>query len=284
MPVMSKQTTKKVQPRTKTKTTSISSRVIALEDLPDEGIKLCVYGASGTGKTRFISTFAKKGKLLHMICSSNGMNEARSIKGVKGIDCFEILKPNDLPDLIDYAISNKYKTIALDHVTGFCDLVLATIMGVERLPEQKSWGMTDRSDYQQMGLQVKTYLRELMSVDCNVIIAGQERAFNTSDEGYDGILMPYVSVACTPSVAGWIAPAVDYLCQTFKRDEVVIKSKKVGDKVIKKSEKTGRVEYGLRVGPDAVFTTKFRVPPDTELPDVVINPTYDKISHLIEGA
>jgi hypothetical protein len=95
--------------------------------------------------------------------------------------------------------------------------------------------------------------------------------------------MPYVSVGATPAVAGWIAPAVDYMCQTFKREEVKITEKTMGGKVLTSKERTGKNEFCLRVGPDATYITKFRVPPNTELPDVIVNPSYDKIQYLIEG-
>jgi hypothetical protein len=112
---------------------SAASRIISLNELPDQGIKLCVYGKSGTGKTRLVGSFAKLGPMLHMICSSNGTNEARSIKGTPNVDCVEIQKPQDLLDLINLAKDSKYKTLALDHVTGFSDCVLADILGVDRL-------------------------------------------------------------------------------------------------------------------------------------------------------
>lgn len=273
MPVV-KSTTKS------TSTSSAASRIISLNNLPDQGIKLCVYGKSGTGKTRLVGSFAKLGPMLHMICSSNGTNEARSIKGTPNVDCVEIQKPQDLLDLINLAKDSKYKTLALDHVTGFSDCVLADILGVDKVPEQGSWGMAKREQYAQLGLQVKTYLRDLLDLPLNIIIVGQERAFDLEEEAGE-VLMPYVSVSATPAVAGWIAPAVDYMCQTFKRDQVKVTSKKMGDKIIESKERTGKREFCLRVGPDSTYITKFRVPPGTDLPDVIVDPNYEKIEHLI---
>lgn len=272
MPTVAKQT--KLSTPTKAPS-GAASRIIPLENLPDEGIKLCVYGKSGTGKTRFMSTFAKIGPLLHIICSSNGMNEALSIKGTPNISCVELERPEEL---IELASSGTYTTVCLDHVTGFCDLVLSHILGIERLPEQGSFGMAKREQYAQLGLQAKTYLRELLDLPRNIILTGQERAFDTLEEGGE-VLSPYVSVAATPAVSGWIAPAVDYMCQTFKRSQVKIK--KLGDREV--PTPTGKKEFCLRVGPDPTYITKFRVPPATELPDVVVDPSYDKISSLIKG-
>lgn len=254
-----------------------ATRVMPLADLPDAGIKLCVYGKSGSGKTRFMSTFATQGDLLHIICSSNGINEARSIRGTPNVYCVELQKSEEL---IELATSGNYKTICLDHVTAFCDLILAELLGVTSLPEQGSWGLAKREQYQQMGLQAKTYLRELMKLPCNIILTGQERAFDTMEEGGEA-LMPYVSVAATPSVSGWIAPAVDYMCQTFKREGYKTVTRKMGEREVTNRAATGKKEFCLRVGPDPTYITKFRVPPAIDLPDVVVDPTYEKISHLI---
>ena len=258
------------------------SETISLEDMPDYGIKLCVYGKSGTGKTRFMSTFAKKGKLLHLICSSNGINEARSIRGTKNVFLREIQQPDDLRDAIEEAKEEGYVTVALDHVTGFCDTVLAKLLNIDRIPEQSSWGMATQQQYQQMGLQAKTYLRELMDLDCNVILIGQERTYDKTEDGGD-VIAPYVSVATTPSVANWIYPAVDYICHTFKRRETIKTKVKLAGKEVVRDKETGRVEFCLRVGPDPTYITKFRVPPGVELPDVVVDPSYEKIKELIEG-
>lgn len=260
---------------------SAASRIVSIRDVQHDGIKMAIYGHSGTGKTRLAASFAKLGPLLHMVCSSNGVNECRSIMGTKNVDVVEIREPSDLPELIQVARSRKYVTVVLDHVTDYCDLVLARILKLERLPEQSSWGMADLKEYQQQGLQAKNYLRELIDLDCNVILTGQERVYKEAKDEEGETIMPYVSIASTPGVAGWISPTVDYIGRTFKRTKVLIEEKKMGDKTVTIRTVTKDKEYCFLVGPSTVYTTKFRVPPGTELPDVVVDPTYDKLSQLI---
>jgi hypothetical protein len=42
------------------------------------------------------------------------------------------------------------------------------------------------------------------------------------------------------------------------------------------------VEYCLRTEPHEVFQTKFRMPGD-DIPDCIVDPTYDKVVSLING-
>jgi len=265
------------------KSSGAVDRILSLDKVEHDGIKACFYGHSGTGKTRLIGSFAQAGRLLHLICSSNGTNECRSIKGTKGVDVVEIQEPDDLGELVEMAAqSGKYTTVALDHVTSFSELVLARILKVETLPPQSSWGMAEHKEYQEMGLKVKLYLKDLIALPCNVIMTGQERIFKETKDSDDEAIMPYVSISTTPTVAGWIAPAVDFMGRTFKRTKVIIEDKKMGDTIVTKKTVTKEKEYGLLVGPSTVYVTKFRCPPGTVLPDVVVNPTYENLEFLVD--
>ena len=56
-------------------------------------------------------------------------------------------------------------------------------------------------------------------------------------------------------------------------------------KEIKRQVKTGKVEYCLRTAPSPTYTTKFRVPKENcdGIPDVIVDPDYDKIMELLKG-
>lgn len=259
---------------------SIRSRMINLDDLPDDGVKMCIYGRSATGKTRLLGTFAERGKLLHIVCSSNKMNEARSIKGTKNVTVVDLRHPDELLELIEIAKEEEYTTVGLDHVTEFNDMVLADVIGLEAIPEQLSWGLAKQQEYGQASLRTKTYLRQLLDLDCNVILNGNERVYKATEED-DSIIMPYVSLAATPSVTGWIVRSCDYVAQTFIRPKYKEVKRKVGKKTITKRERTNEKEFCLRVGPSDVFTTKFRVSVGVKLPEVIINPVASDIFDLI---
>jgi hypothetical protein len=188
---------------------------------------------------------------------------------------------DQLPALIEEIKVSDYRTIAVDTASALSDLYLAQILGLAKLPEQKSWGMADRQQYAQQGLQLKTFLRMLLDLQQNIVITAHERNFN--DEGGSDLIFPTVGSALSPSVAGWLNGAVDYVCQTFIREGFTTQTMTVGKEKIETQTKTGKAEYCLRIGPHPVYQTGFRLPPGYELPDVIVNPTFDKINKIIQG-
>jgi hypothetical protein len=247
----------------------------------DMRIKMNVYGRSGTGKTTFWATFP--GPVLALVCSGGSQpGELRSIDTPayrKKINPVIVSNSRQIRTLLEQA--SDYETVVLDHASGLQDLVLKEILGLDELPAQGSWGMAAREQWGQCALQVKELLRALLSLPQNVVVVAQEREFNTEVES--DLLMPYVASALTPSIVGWLNPACDYIVQTFIRRKTEIKEVKVGTKMVPTKQKVAGVEYCLRVAPDDVFTTKFRLPKGHSLPLDIVDPDYDKVVALING-
>jgi len=250
----------------------------------EDSIKLNLYGKSGTGKTTFWSSFPAP--ILAIICSGGSKpGELRSINTAanrKRIKQVVIESANEVQELVQRQKEEGiFKTVVLDHATGLQDFTLSEILGLDELPAQGSWGMASRQDWGQCALQMKERFRALLSLDCNVVIVAQEREFKTDDT--DEILMPFIGSALTPSVMGWLAPACDYICQTFIRQKVERVKVKVAKKTTYKNRKIDGVDYCLRTGPHEMFMTKFRLPKGTELPEIITDPDYSKLMALIEG-
>ena len=269
---------------------SVIDRISPIQFDEDEGIKMLVYGQSGSGKTTFWATFP--GKILVAVCSGgNRTGELRSVNTAeyrKKIDSVVVQSIADMRDIVDHAAdsSNGYKTLVLDHVSGLQDLALKEILGIDELPAQKSWGLASQQQYGQCTMQCKEALRAMLNLPINVVIIGQERTSRGDDESggsYSELLRPTVGVATTPSLAGWLNPACDYVVQTFKRPVMVRKTTKVGDKSVVTESRGKGVEYCLRCEPHDVYATKFRVPRGLPMPDVIVDPSYDKVIRVIRG-
>jgi hypothetical protein len=249
----------------------------------DSGIKINLYGRSGTGKTTLWATFP--GPILALICSGGRKpGELRSIDTPeyrKKITPVIVRASTDIAKILNDGV-DEYKTLVLDHGSGLQDLVLKEILGLDELPPQLSWGLATQQDYGQCSLQMKEILRALLSQSQNVVIVAQERDFNT-DGGSDSLVLPYVASALSPSVVGWLNPAVDYIGQTFIRPRMVKEDIKIGGKKKSVTRKGKGVEYCLRTAPDSVYTTKFRLPKGRNLPDVIVDPSYAKLEALIKG-
>ena len=269
MPVVKKQTK-----RAASKSRGVASRIkpVGLHG----GIKLLVYGRGKTGKTRFACTFPKP---LLVIGTEDG---TRSVSNVKGVDFVQIERSSELDELVDLLKEGKYKSACLDTAGGLQDMILKEILGLEDVPLQKSWGIAKQQDWGTCSMQTKERLRGFLELanshETNVVIIAHERNFDSESES--DLIFPTVGAALTPSVAGWLNGAVEYICQTYIREETK-EVKLVKGKTSQK--KTGRAEYCLRIGPHPVYMTGFRVPVGVVLPDDVVDPSHEKIRKYIEG-
>lgn len=240
------------------------------------GVKICLYGRSGSGKTTLAGTFPKP--LLRI----RSPNEARRKSVlIKGADVADPLSLSDLKELAEHQrATKKYATIVLDNVTDFQDMCLKEVLKVDEIPAQMGWGVATQSQWGEIGMAMKEMLRSYISnLDCHIVVIAQEREFNT--ESTNEVLSPYVNCALSPSIAGWVGPSVDFLCQCFLRMDAIPTKKKIGGKEVTINKEV--VGFHLRTGPHPVFSTKFTVLQGTKVPDSIPNPSYNKILSAIAG-
>ena len=286
MPTVSRQAAPRPRPRavpvtqsTDNEATGVLSRIKPIE-CPDRGIRMAIYGRSGTGKTTLACDFPKP--LLYIRPPDD--DGRRSVHKIQGIMDVDLLQPEEFRELTAHVReSGKYQTTVLDSVSTLQDLALKRVLKKDELPAQMGWGVASQQQWGEVGAMVKDLLREMLSLEGNVVIVAQERVFD--GEGSSDILTPHVGVAVSPSIAGWIGPSVEYLVQTFLRQGVrKVKRKVAGLNAVTEVDEEC-IEFCLRTGPHPVYNTKFRVPRHLrdKLPDVLVDPTYAKIAALVEG-
>lgn len=85
-----------------------------------EKVHICLYGASGTGKTKMIETLQGRTLIL------NADKGLLSLEGSKDIDFKTANNFNDVFEFMRYikSDSNKYDNIAIDSISAIADLVL----------------------------------------------------------------------------------------------------------------------------------------------------------------
>jgi hypothetical protein len=261
----------------------------------DEGLKVLVYGQSGTGKTTFASTFPAR--LLWLVCSGSVKpGELRSINTAANKDRVHQVVLQSTAEIGEIVAHIKetwsYATVVLDHASGLQDLTIKEILGLDEVPLVKykaagkgqSWGLVTQQQYGQSSLRCKEIFRDLLGLPCNVVIVAQERTFGGGEgDQLSDVIQPTVGASMTPSVTGWLGPACDYVVQTYKRPKMEQGTARVGDKEITTQRRGRGAEFCLRTGPHDVFQTKFRLPLGTPLPDSIVDPTYSKILALING-
>ena len=249
-------------------------------DQVDNGLAVTIYGRQGSGKTRYACTFPKP---ILIVGAENGTN---SVKTDKDVEYGELVTGYDLVEACEYAKEENFKTVVLDTATVFQMKVLTEVLDLEEIPEQLSWGIATQQDWGQIANQMKEYLRTLLDLrhdNINIVVIAQEKEFDVGETEGE-LVAPNVGPALTKSTAGWLNEASDYLVHTFIRQRMKTVTTSIGKgakkKTIKKSVPDKGVDFCLRTGPDETFMTKIRVPRGTELPDVIVDPTFENTKHL----
>lgn len=258
---------KKVTKSSTTETPSISERFRPISELQPR-LSMLVYGRSGTGKTAFGSTFPKP--LLLLDVRERGTD---TISRVEGIDYISIDSWRDFEDVYWFLAKgeSKYQSVIVDQISQLQDLAMSQVRTDENLSEhdvisKRAWGQIS-------GL-MKTWLfnyRDLTDRNLHVLFVAHERTFE-GEEGEGDQINPSVGARLMPSVQSSINGAVNAIGCTFIREVY-------DEEDLNKRE----VQYCMRIGPHALYTTKIRQPLGGSPPEVLVNPSFDKIVALSQG-
>lgn len=287
MPQVSKQRTN--EKSTPKKTGGIRDRIQSLRELSQSyGIRMMLFGGTKTGKTTLACSFPKKLMLIGTMGTlEDGTMSVSDISEREGT-FFPLYQSTELDEICDVVVEDGYKTVVLDTGGGLQDLILKEHLGLDQAPIQKFWGLADQKDWQVIGAQTKERLRKLLSLSMdhgiNVVIIAHERDFRKEDEKKSlDLCSPFIGAALTPTVAGWLNGVCDYIGHTFVRERMVEKTVKIGKGEQKVLQGTGKTEFCLRIGMSQVYMTGFRKTKKREIPDLIVDPSYDKLRELIDG-
>lgn len=238
-------------------------------------LKVNLFGPSGSGKTVFASTFPKPALIMKF---EEGTN---SVYNVAGIEDVPIYSTEEITQLISWKGITKYETIIVDTGTMLQDLVLREILGLDKIPEQKSWGDASQRQWGECSLKTKEILRSILdlSIQSHIVIITQEREFKSDADSE--IAVPSIAGALTPAVSWWLNAACDCVVATYKRQKTKQVTTKIGGKLKTREVPTGGVEFCLRVGPNPVYSTKVRLPVGVEVPEYISNPTFEKLYSIV---
>ena len=232
-------------------------------------LAILAYGRSGTGKTTFLSTFPKPILLLDI--REKGTD---SIANVEGVQVAKIETFQQLIDVYWYLKRGKhpYKTVGIDQVTALQDLAIAQAKKEDGKDASSPISKRDWGNAAGLLKQWFFNYRDLIDDNMHVAFLGHDRTTESEDTEEEQ-LDPSVGVRLMPSVAGTLYGMVKVIGNTFIRETF-----KVVDK-----RRVREVEYAMRLGPHAYYTTKTRSPVGVTAPNVLVNPTYDKVVAVIKG-
>lgn len=242
--------------------------IVPVGKLPSS-LAVLLYGRSGTGKTTISATFPKPLYLLDV--REKGTD---SIANVEGVDVSQIEEWEQFEDIYWWLEKggHGYQTVVIDQITQLQDLAISKCMDDGK---KEAGDVISKRIWGQSAGMMKTWLlnyRDLIDKGVNIVFIAHDRSDGGSEDADDQI-DPSVGARVMPSVASFVNGSVKFIGNTFIRETSEI----VGNK------RKRRAEYGMRIGPHALYTTKTRSPVGFKAPEVLMNPSYDSIVAVMRG-
>jgi shikimate kinase len=260
----------------------VIDRIVPVSEWEGSGIKINLYGRNGTGKTTIACTFPKP---LLLVGFEDG---TKSIKTVEGVDFLRVENTNELRDLTEHAGKN-YATIVVDTATSLQDQILKELLGLDDLPVVLGWGTVSREQYYRRAEKTREFLRLFLELPINVVILAQEKDHTKKEEvsGDEEVLAPFIASNLGYTTCGWLHDHCDYICQCLIRgrtkENIITVGKGKKTRRVKTKVRVEGSEYCLRTLVHPLYACKLRVDRNTKIPDVIVDPTFDKINQLIQG-
>lgn len=250
------------------------------------------YGQSGTGKTTLAGTFP--GPILLCDVRDRGTD---SIVGIDDLDVTEIESWEDLERVYWFLKKHpkKYRTVIIDTMSQLQSIVVEDVLAEKGKSAEDAggWGTMTQREWGDVAARIKPMIINLRDLPMDVVFIAQHRVFNMPSEEDESnnaaVLAPEVGPALMPSVGKFLNAAVSIIGNTFIRERTEkvkrmvknprnpkLKPKEVIDEI-------KHIEYCLRVGPNPTYVTKVRKGRDIMLPDVITDPTYEKIMDILRG-
>ena len=251
-------------------TTSILDKIKPVTELKTN-LVMMVYGRSGTGKTHFGSTFPKP--ILFIDTNERG---TETIAQEEDVDVVRVTEWGEMDELywalLDQKTDIAYASIVVDQVSNLQDIGMAEVLrksrkGRDETFTQRNWG--------QLSGMLKQWISDFRDLSdiYNLLLIAHERVNEGGDDEEEAI-EPSIGARVMPSVSAFLDGAVDSIGSTFIKERWETEDK----------EEVRHVDYCMRIGPHAFYSTKIRRPVSAgPIPEMIVNPTYQKIKNLTTG-
>jgi hypothetical protein len=217
-----------------------------------------IYGKSGSGKTKVLSTFPKP--LLYLQIGDDGSNTIIDAEDVKAI---RVKDSSHLKGLLQEArLDKKYATVACDTFSLFTnEWIDANAIQKKKRMTQQMWGDL-KSDTEEI---IK--LAHILALKKIVVLTCHEGA--DAFEGMEDEITPDIRPSVTKGARTYLEAMANYGIHTT---------------ILEKQNDNGKTlyRYAVHLASNPYYWVKTQKPANIKLPKLVYNPTYDKIMNLLE--
>lgn len=219
-----------------------------------------IWGKSNSGKTWLSSTFPKP--LLYVQIGDDGAN---TIAGVEGIDAIRIQTIDELKNLCrELQKDKKYNTVVFDTfsliVNEWTD---EKVISKGKKMTQQNWGDLKTEQEEVIKLTHKLAVKKHVVLTCHESM--------DSIEGLEDEITPDVRPSVSKGARTYLEGMANYGIHTTR----------ISKEVSKGNVTRTVVKYAADIGPNPYYWTKLQIDPNIEVPDRIINPTFDKIAKAI---
>lgn len=221
------------------------------------------WGKSGTGKTKFVASFPKP--LLYIRVGDDGSNTIANVDGIKAIHAETLEQLKEIGKELQK--DKKFVSVAVDTFS------MITNVWIDQNITQKKKKMTQQA-WGDLKVETEELIKIFHEVAATHIVALTCHESNDSIEGMEDEIIPDFRPNTTKGARTYLEGMANYGIHMAKMKKTVIK-----DGVEKEV-----VRYVGQLGANSYYWTKLQIDPDIKVPEAVVNPTYDKIMKIINGA
>ena len=221
------------------------------------------WGKSGTGKTKFVSSLPKP--LLYIRVGDDGSNTIANVDGIKAIHAETLEQLKEIGKELQK--DKEFASVAVDTFS------MITNVWIDQNITQKKKKMTQQA-WGDLKVETEELIKIFHEVAATHIVALTCHESNDSIEGMEDEIIPDFRPNTTKGARTYLEGMANYGIHMAKMKKTVIK-----DGVEKEV-----VRYVGHLGANSYYWTKLQIDPDIKVPEAVVNPTYDKIMKIINGA
>lgn len=221
------------------------------------------WGKSGTGKTKFVASLPKS--LLYIRVGDDGSNTIANVDGIKAIHAETLEQLKEIGE--ELKKDKKFASVAVDTFS------MITNVWIDQNITQKKKKMTQQA-WGDLKVETEELIKIFHEVAATHIVALTCHESNDSIEGMEDEIIPDFRPNTTKGARTYLEGMANYGIHMAKMKKTVIK-----DGVEKEV-----VRYVGHLGANSYYWTKLQIDPDIKVPEAVVNPTYDKIMKIINGA
>lgn len=222
-----------------------------------------IYGQSNTGKTVLSSTFPKP--MLYLSIGDEGSNP---IADVPDITFIKIETAIELKTVFDELLSSKtnYASVVVDTFSLYVNVwTHDNVISKHKRMTQQDWGNL-KTDTEEV-----IRLAHKLAADKWVVFTCHEIA--DAFEGLEGEIAPDIRPNVSKGTRTYLEGMSNLGIHTVRLSKTV--------------EKDGRektlVKYAAHLGANEFYWTKVQAAPGTNIPAIIVNPSYDKLMEILGG-